>query len=219
LILAAILGGLAGADRTAVGQTLLAHPAVAAGLAGWLVGAPAEGIWLGFCLTLLMQRHLPVGYESLWDTTSLAVAIPLAAGANAPEWAFGMTLVLGLVLARPAGRAINLLRSLALHNRKRLRRRLEAGELPPLERYHFGMSFLHFVRGLLVTVILALVLRLAIGLADSFFDESARRSFEAIWWSAPLLGVGVLLRQRARLPWLLFGLCLASLGLLLWGAP
>jgi mannose/fructose/N-acetylgalactosamine-specific phosphotransferase system component IIC len=218
LILAALLGGLAGADRTAVGQTLLAHPAVAAGLAGWLVGAPAEGIWLGFCLTLLMQRNLPVGYESLRDTTSVAIAIPLAAGANAPTWAFGTALVLGLILARPAGRTIHLLRMLALGNRIRLRERLEAGELPRLEFYHFGMSFLHFLRGLLVTSILALLLHLALVLGDSFFDESARRTFEAIWWSAPLLGVGALLLQRTRLPWILLGLGAASVGLLLWGA-
>ncbi len=216
MILAALLGGVAGADRTAVGQTLLAHPAVAAGLAGWLVGAPAEGIWLGLCLTLLMQRNLPVGYESLRDTTSLAIAIPLAAGANAPQWSYGMTLVVGLILARPAGRAINLLRTLALHNRMRLRHGLEAGELPPLEFYHFSMSFLHFLRGLIVTLILALLLRLALKVTGSFFDESARRTLEAVWWSAPLLGVGVLLRQRARLPWILLGLCAASAGLFLW---
>jgi hypothetical protein len=160
-----------------------------------------------------------VGYESLRDTTSVAIAIPLAAGANAPPWAFGTALVLGLILARPAGRAINLLRMLALRNRMRLRERLETGELPRLEFYHFGMSFLHFLRGLLVTSLLALLLRFALELGDSFFDESARRTFEVVWWSTPLLGVGVLLLQRTRLPWILLGLGVASLGFVLWGAP
>lgn len=217
MILAALLGGAAGADRTAVGQTLLAHPAVAATLAGFLMGAPAEGIWLGFCLSLLSHSNLPIGYESLRDTTSVAVAIPLALGPHATSWAWGAALVLGLLLARPAGQAIHALRALTLHNRVQLRRRVESGEVPRFEFFHFGMAFLHFLRGLLVCLVLATVLRLLLRGLGSVVDASARQALEMSWWGAPLLGVGGLLRQRARLSWVVLGLGLASLWLLVGG--
>jgi len=210
------LGGAAGADRTAVGQTLLAHPAVAAPLAGWIVGAPSEGLWLGLCMGVLSLRAIPAGQERPRDWTTVAVAIPLAVGSQSSSWQWGAALLLGLLLARPLGLAIEAVRALALRFLQRAREATSRGELPPVERVHFSFALLHFVRGVVMTAVAALVLRWAVSIAASTADVAATKILWVVWWSAPLVGLGSFLAGRRR-GWLFAGLALGMVFLLAGG--
>jgi len=198
-----LLGGAAGADRTAVGQSLLAHPVVAAALSGWMAGAPREGLWLGLCLGILSAEWIPVGDERPRDTTTIAVAVPLALGASAPLWQWGLGLGVGLLLLRPLGWAIDGVRELSLRFLRRARNQCEKGEVPALERGHFGLAALHFLRGTVTTLVVAQLLGLAASLAMERIDASARELLFALWWAAPLAGLPTLAERRSG--WLVGG--------------
>jgi len=216
VIAAALLGGAAGADRTAVGQTMLAHPAIAAVLSAWVVGAPREGMWLGLALGLIALAWLPMGEERPRDTTSVAVAVPVAVGASAPPWQWGLALLVALLLARPLGLAIDGVRALALRYLRRARAACERGETPSLERGHFGLAALHFLRGAAATVLAAVVIGAVVTVAERGVDEAARYSLGAVWWAAPLVGIPRLLRRRRW--WWAAGAAVGAAGVWLGGA-
>lgn len=60
-LLLALLGGVVALDATSLGQLMLSRPLVAATLAGWAVGAPAQGALVGVVLEVLHLGVLPVG--------------------------------------------------------------------------------------------------------------------------------------------------------------
>ncbi len=57
----AFVGAFLGLDNIAVGQFMLAQPAIAAVLVGYLVGEPALGIWVAVTFQLLWIGEIPVG--------------------------------------------------------------------------------------------------------------------------------------------------------------
>ena len=193
---AVLLGALAGGDRTAFGQTLLAHPAIAAALAGWAAGAPAEGVWLGVALTGLSTAQIPVGETRLRDWTSAAVAAPfLAVGGD--TWRWGAALLLSFGVAWIGGRAIGLVREVSRRRVAAAKDLAEEGNLEGLERLHGMLTVLHFVRG-------GVVVAAAVGLGRILLDAWApsppeARLLESTWAVAPLAGVPILLRFQLGL--------------------
>lgn len=208
-----LLGGAVGTDRTAVGQTLLAHPAVAASLSGWMVGAPFSGIWCGLTLTLLAHSRLPLGHERLRDYASVAVAIPLALGPVASESDWGLALLLGVLWAKPLGWGILALREFGRVAQSRARELAAQGEVPPVERWHFSLAGLHFARGILAVLLTLVLLRLVLMAWHSTAGEAELRALRWLWVVAPALGLPVLLRARGRALWLVPGI---AVGALLW---
>jgi mannose/fructose/N-acetylgalactosamine-specific phosphotransferase system component IIC len=71
---AALIGGLIGLDRTAVGQVMVSQPVVAGPLTGWILGDPAAGLVVGGVLELIWVLDLPVGTFVPADSTVAAVA-------------------------------------------------------------------------------------------------------------------------------------------------
>ena len=63
----------AGLDRTAALQVMLSRPLVAAPLAGWMLGAPQNGLLVGSMVELLWLGRLPVGAAIPPDDTQVAV--------------------------------------------------------------------------------------------------------------------------------------------------
>ncbi len=210
-----LLGGAVGADRSAVGQTLLAHPAIAASLSGWLVGAPLEGLWLGLTLSLLSQAHLPLGHERLRDHASVAVAIPIALGASSAPDHWGLALLLGVFWAGPLALLIQLLRELGRQIQSRAREMAERGEIPPVERWHFMLAGLHFARGIFAVMLTVILLRVVLWGWQRVGGETERQALAWLFLVAPLVGAPTLLRARGRARWFLPGV---ALGLVLWWA-
>jgi mannose/fructose/N-acetylgalactosamine-specific phosphotransferase system component IIC len=215
LIAAYLLGGAVGADRTAVGQTLLAHPVVAASLAGWWVGAPFAGLWLGFTLSLLAHTHLPLGHERLRDNASVAVAIPFAVGPGAGDAEWGLALLVGILWAAPLAWGIGALRELGRGAQQRAREMSSAGLVPPIERWHFGLAGLQFARGVLAVMLTVLLLRGVLSAYHAVAGEAESQALSWLWMTAPLVGIPILVRVRGKRRWLLAG---TVLGALLWWA-
>lgn len=79
LLVLALLGTWAGLDGTAVGQMLLSRPLISGPLAGWLVGAPGDGLILGALLEGYHLGELPIGGARLPEPGPAAVPAVVAA--------------------------------------------------------------------------------------------------------------------------------------------
>lgn len=80
LILLTLFGGAVAVDGTSLGQFMLSRPVVAATLAGWIAGSPAQGALVGLVLEAFHLTVLPVGAARYPEGAPPAVA---AAGAYA----------------------------------------------------------------------------------------------------------------------------------------
>lgn len=74
VLFAALIGGMIGLDRTALGQFMISQPVVAGPLTGWLLGDLTAGIVIGVTLELIWVLDMPVGTFVPADSTVAAVA-------------------------------------------------------------------------------------------------------------------------------------------------
>ena len=115
IVLLSLLGGVLAVDGTSVGQFMVSRPLVAGVLAGWILGDPMGGLWVGGILELLLLSDLPVGGARFPESGPATVAA-VAASAAAP-WPGGLALgvMCGLVVGQVGGRTLGLLRHLNGH--------------------------------------------------------------------------------------------------------
>ncbi len=103
VLAAALIGGLIGLDRTAVGQFMVSQPLVAGPLTGWLLGDVTSGLVIGAVLELIWVLDLPVGTFVPADSTVAAVsataiaAIGGGGGAELPVIGFSLLLTVIMV--------------------------------------------------------------------------------------------------------------------------
>src|SRR5512138_278060 len=74
VFLAALIGGVVGLDRTALGQFMVSQPVVAGPLTGWLLGDAPAGLVIGGALELVWVLDMPIGTFVPADATVAAVA-------------------------------------------------------------------------------------------------------------------------------------------------
>ena len=104
VLMAAIIGGIIGLDRTALGQFMVSQPVVAGPLTGWLLGDLTAGLVIGGTLELIWVLDMPIGTFVPADSTVAAVcatAIAALAGgplpADLPVIGFSLLLTVGMV--------------------------------------------------------------------------------------------------------------------------
>lgn len=198
MIAATLLGAAAGGDRTAFGQTFLAHPLVGASLAGWLAGAPAEGVWMGTALSIWSAPRLPVGEARLRDWTSAAVAGPFLVPSEAREALWGASLLATLLVALVGGRLIEVVRGIAARGDQAVDRSVGDGDLGRLQAVHLVLTALHFARGGVVVLAAVLLGRLLLGTLPGRLGEPEVLILTWTWRLAPAAGLPILLRFHAR---------------------
>lgn len=97
----ALIGALLGLDNIAIGQFMLAQPAVGAVLLGYVVGEPWLGVWSGLTFQLLWVGRVPVGaYVPPSAPITAIAAVGMAAPLDAP---LASRAVLAAALAIPVG--------------------------------------------------------------------------------------------------------------------
>ncbi len=74
ILTVALLGGLIGLDRTALGQFMISQPLVAGPLTGWVLGDPLAGLVIGGTLELVWVLDMPIGTFVPADSTVATVA-------------------------------------------------------------------------------------------------------------------------------------------------
>ncbi|CAN5502926.1 hypothetical protein BH24GEM3_BH24GEM3_00560 [soil metagenome] len=161
-LLLTLLGGWVALDGTSAGQVMLSRPLVAATLAGWIVGAPAEGAVLGLILEAFHLMVLPVGAARYPEGGPAAVAGAAAYATVAPSVAALLTTVVFVLLwEQLGGESVKQLRQLNMS----LVTPAEGASFPPaeLERRHLAALGVDFLRGaaLVMAGMLLLILLLA----------------------------------------------------------
>ena len=74
VLFAALIGGIVGLDRTALGQFMISQPVVAGPLTGWFLGDITAGLVIGGTLELIWVLDMPIGTFVPADSTVAAVA-------------------------------------------------------------------------------------------------------------------------------------------------
>ncbi len=98
----AVVGGLIGLDRTAVGQFMISQPIVAGPLVGWMLGDLTAGIIIGVVLELIWVVDMPVGTFVPANSTVSAVSATAIAAlgshgvATLPVIGFSLLLTTGM---------------------------------------------------------------------------------------------------------------------------
>jgi len=84
VLAAALIGGIIGLDRTALGQFMISQPVVAGPLTGWLLGDVTAGLAIGGTLELIWVLDMPIGTFVPADATVSAVAATAIAALGSP---------------------------------------------------------------------------------------------------------------------------------------
>lgn len=212
------LGAWCALDRTAFGQTLLAHPLIAASVAGALAGDSAAGLRAGIVLTAVSAPVLPVGERSLRDWTSAAVVLGAVAALCPSDAERGGALLAALAVAWAGGRFIHLVRRYAGRVLARRRGGDPATYLVGLESEHLRLTGLHGLRGVLVVGLAVTALETLLPVLVGGLAAPEHAALAALWKVAPLAALPLLLRfhvEPGRLwPYLLVGAAAGTL--LLW---
>jgi mannose/fructose/N-acetylgalactosamine-specific phosphotransferase system component IIC len=108
IVVIALVGGIIGLDRTAVGQFMISQPIVVGPLTGWMLGDPGAGIVAGVVLELIWVLDMPIGSFVPADATiSTVSATAIAAlgspgGSSLPVIGFSILLTAAMVPATMA---------------------------------------------------------------------------------------------------------------------
>lgn len=169
-----LLGGLVALDGTSTGQFMISRPLIAASLAGWIVGAPMQGAWIGLLLEALHLSVLPVGAARYPEAGPAAVAAGAVYASGPPAPSVLLTVVLfALGWEWVSGYSVRLLRNV---NGRFLAVAESVTELEParLVRLHLAGIVLDFTRGLLLVGAGIGIAALAVGIALDFWTAGER---------------------------------------------
>jgi mannose/fructose/N-acetylgalactosamine-specific phosphotransferase system component IIC len=130
---------------------MVSRPLVAGVLAGWVIGDPMSGLWVGGLLELLLLSDLPVGGARFPEAGPAAVAA-VATSAAAP-WPGGLVLGVftGLLVGEVGGRSVVALRH--LNGRLAPDPTKEAISARRVAASHLAGIALDLLRGIIVTAV------------------------------------------------------------------
>lgn len=158
-LLLALLAGAVAVDGTSFGQFMISRPLVAATVAGWIVGAPLQGAAIGFVLESFHLTVLPVGAARYPEGGPAAVAggAVYAASSTPPAGTLLLLVLAVLLLEWMGGESVRFLRQI---NVRLLAKEGAAGDPHFLQRRHLTAIVLDFARGVLLTLVGIVLLRL-----------------------------------------------------------
>ena len=221
MIAGVALGAAAGLDRTAFGQTLLAHPFVATLVSGLLAGNATESVPAALVLWMLSVSRVPVGETRVRDWTSAAVAIPWCVRGTSDPAAWAVAAGVVVLVALAGGRAVEGVREIARGSIDRWRGTPPQDRRGPL-RLHLGLTALHAARGALVVAVGIVIGRSAVDRALAALPAGTSGVLAEIWALAPLALLPLLWRVHAgwgrpRRQWALMASAAAVTVALTWG--
>jgi PTS system mannose-specific IIC component len=221
----ALIGGLIGLDRTAVGQFMISEPIVAAPLTGWMLGDPIAGTIIGVVLELVWVLDMPIGAFVPADATISAVSATaiaaLGSAGNAPLPVIGFSILLTTAMVPATMRADGIAR----HWNSRLADAVMTGPGPDTGRRlaHAHLSGLPvFFMKSFVLYLVFLPLGLAAVSAFNHLPENVHRAMSLFVKLLPLVGVALVVRKLSMKTvdlFLLSGFMIAAMAGHLFHAP
>lgn len=226
IVLAALLGGVIGLDRTAVGQIMVSQPIVAAPLTGWVLGDPAAGLVIGAVLEPIWVLDMPIGTFVPADSTIAAVMATAIASIGSGEGAarpdtIGFCVLLTVAMAPVTMAADSYIRKrngrLASWTEEATGSRLEA-RVTGAQCAGMLSFFLKIFLLCLVILPLGLIALRGYALLPAPFSASMATFVKLL----PLLGAALIIRRLSRESvdrYVLFGFLIALIATLLFRFP
>lgn len=110
LLVLSLIGGLLALDGTSVGQIMVSRPLVAGAVAGWILGDPALGVFIGAVLELYLLVSFPSGGARFPEGAPATVVAVASAAAVETSGAAALGIAVGLVWGQVGGFSVSLLR-------------------------------------------------------------------------------------------------------------
>ncbi len=224
VLAAALLGGLVGLDRTALGQFMVSQPLVAGPLMGWVLGDPLTGLLIGGVLELVWVLDMPIGTFVPADSTVAAVSATaiavIGSGGTMRMPAVGFSLLLTTVMAPVTMFADHLMRQ-----RNARLPEFAAATTGVTEGRIAAAHLAGLVAFFLKSFVLCLILVPAGIVALTWFlklPAVAHRAMRLFVTLLPLLGVAVAARKlsvRTLDRYLVIGCAVGAAGVLILSAP
>jgi PTS system mannose-specific IIC component len=194
----ALLGGIIGLDRTAVGQIMISQPIVAAPLIGLTLGDATTGLIVGAALELIWLLDMPVGAFVPADSTVAAVfatAIAILGSPGGERLSLtGFSLLLTVLLAPVTMRADTVIRNF----NSRLGQRILAPSGEPLgtilSRAHRAGLWVFFMKFFVLYLLLIPAGMIAVRLF-TYAPETYHRAMIFYVKVLPLLGAALVVRK------------------------
>ena len=195
VLVAAVICGIIGLDRTALGQFMISQPVVAGPLTGWLLGDVTAGIVIGGTLELIWVLDMPIGTFVPADSTVAATAVAaIGGGGHAGLPVIGFSLLLTVIMVPVTMFADHLMRR---RNARIPELVLGASGLPTERRltvWHLAGLIAFFLKSF--TLCLGLVPAGLVALA--WFDRApdyAHRAMILFVMLLPFLGAAAMVRR------------------------
>jgi len=192
----AFVGAILGLDNIAVGQFMLAQPAVGAVLVGFLVHEPLAGVWAALTFQLLWAGQLPVGAYVPPNAAIMAIAaVGMAAPAPVP---FPLRVVAAAALAVPVGIAAGKLDVWAKTRNVAVLHRAEK-DLLDGRPFALGAALMKgaahfFLKDFFLLLVAVFAGGYALTLALPHLGAAADKAAAAAFAVSPAVGLGVALR-------------------------
>jgi mannose/fructose/N-acetylgalactosamine-specific phosphotransferase system component IIC len=221
----ALVGGLIGLDRTAVGQFMISQPIVVGPLTGWVLGDPVAGTIIGAVLELIWVLDIPTGSFVPADSTVITVSATAIAALGSPGGpslpVIGFTVLLTAAMAPATMKADDIIR----HKNSRLADALVTGPGPypgrSLARAHLSGIPIFFLKSFVLCLVFVPVGLAAVS-AFNHFPEPVHRAMSLFVKFLPLVGAALVARKlsmRTADVFFLSGFLIAVLAGLLFHAP
>lgn len=110
LLLISVIGGLLALDGTSAGQIMVSRPLVAGVVAGWILGDPALGVFVGAVLEIYLLVSFPSGGARFPEGAPATVVAVASAAAVDASGAVALGIAAGLVWGQVGGLSVSLLR-------------------------------------------------------------------------------------------------------------
>ncbi len=196
----ALIAGIIGLDRLAVGQFMVSQPIVAAPLVGWLCGSFHTGLLVGVVFELFWLRGLPVGGHVPKNDTLAAILIvalvllPLPHRSEPDPAYIAWTLLAVVLLLYPIG---------FMEQWVRQKNKLLTGVAASASSPEVGLLraigtglLIFFLYNFLVVFSLLAVLPPMLGSSFAWLSETAREGLRFFLFLLPAMGVAVLLTRK-----------------------
>jgi len=219
ILLLCVVGGFLALDTTAAWQVMLSQPLVSGTIAGFMIGLPQIGVFIGLVLQLLWSGAIPVGARPMPDAVAgsisgvwFASTLLKSSGHSSLSFCCLLGLIAGMSIGLLGTQTIILERSVCRRLFRDVMRRISLGEAVRLEKTILVAIAIGFARGFFLCLAAIGILRVFVSLVQGH-ESLFNRDYSIVILALEALGVGVLIsvfvgRSRGRL--------LGLVGCMLW---
>lgn len=204
LLITSIIGGLIGLDRTAIFQTMISQPIVAAPVMGLLLGNFAYGIAVGIVLQLIWLPSLQIGAAIVCNSTLASVlvtasTIEVSNSLSQPAGSFPSIAAFSLFLSIPLliieQKMDIFVRKINVFWVKEAEKLINNGKSSLIGVMNLSGIIFFFVKNFIFLLLSTIIIATVISKSYFFLPVNFIEGFNLFFMLLPLLGIAVVLES------------------------